>query len=142
MMSRDKAIKTGYYSLAGKEISKLIRKDLKKEFGKKIKFSVTTDSGYTTVIRIKVLKASKDLFKTEQEFKTEYEKYLIMNEVQQYKDLFYRFKRNDDLSLKNEVFDKIETIGNKYNYDDSDPMTDYFDKNYICFVTGYKIEKI
>lgn len=45
----------------------------------------------------------------------------------------------------NQFFDddlifELEKIGNAYNYDNSDPMTDYFDRNYYLHLEFYNKE--
>jgi hypothetical protein len=45
-------------------------------------------------------------------------------------DIEFNYWKNPRVLLKEEVWKKLEYIGNAYNYDHSEIMTDYFDCNY------------
>ena len=124
------------------DIAKAIRKDLKQEFGKSMKFSVRT-SRFTggRSLSVTVKKASAEHFKTLQDFEQEHMTEKLSN-PSLYENLLFRFNRNDYLAIKNEVRTKIEAIANKYNYDNSVSQIDYFDVNYYCNVDGDRIEVI
>ena len=125
--------------LSTKEINKMIRKALKDEFGKKMKFSVRK-TGWNS-IRIEVKKADATFFMTREEFEEE-NSYSRVNFSWNWENMVHRFERNDYIALKPEIREKIETIANQWNFDNSDIMTDYFDVNYYLNVTGEEIELI
>ena len=122
------------------DIAKAVRKDLKKEFGKTMKFSVRTKrftGGQELTVTIK--KANESYFKTLKEFEQEhlFEK---LDNPSLYESLLTRFKRHDYNALKDEVVKKVNEIANNYNFDNSVSQIDYFDNNYYCFVGGDRIE--
>ena len=124
------------------DIAKAIRKDLKKEFGKSMKFSVRT-SRYTggQSLTVTIKKADIKYFKTIEQFEQEhlFEK---LDNPSLYESLLEQFKRHDYNAIKDEVLKKIDLIANNYNYDNSVSQVDYFDVNYYCFVGGDRIEVI
>lgn len=140
MNTKQEAIKNGNYELTKNEIGKKIRHDLKKEFGASAKFSVTTDySGGNKVVHIIIKSLSEKYFKTDEEFVDEHMG-MKLGEPQLYESLHDRFLRKDYIAIKNTVFDRIDELSNAYNYNNSDIMTDYYDYNYLCFITGDNIE--
>ncbi|WP_323736246.1 LPD29 domain-containing protein [Methanosphaera sp. ISO3-F5] len=126
----------GYAHMPIKDIAKLIRKDLKTRYGKTIKFSVTS-RGYPREINVTIKSISKQYIMTENEFKTKMENSYRYDESM-YDEYMkpYTAKNNNDLiefkeyHLYDEVRDEINGIIDKYNYDNSDLYTDYFDVNY------------
>lgn len=126
-----------------KDIAKAIRKDLKKEFGKDIKFSVRISrfaGGQSLSVNIK--QCSEKFFRSEADFEREYmEEKLTMPSV--YENIKKRFDRRDAFAVKKEVRQKVDDIVNFYNYDESEPMYDYFNVNfYYSGVDGDNIEVI
>ena len=122
-----------------KEIAKAIRKNLKSEFGKDAKFSVRC-RGYNA-LSVEVKKATADLFMTLEEFEESHSRYRMTNPAI-YENLKYRFERRDYIALKENVYEKIVEIVNEYNFDNSDPYTDYCDVNYYTNIGGTEIEVI
>ena len=132
-----------------KDIAKLIRKELKKEFGKDIKFSVTIHrySGGQS-LNIKIKQVNKNLLITQKDFDNIYGKYNDVNAFDydpSYYDMIskeFNKETKQYYFIKEEVLRKIKTIGNMYNYDYSCSMVDYFDVNYYLHVGGNKVEVI
>lgn len=139
-------------SLSTKEISKLIRDKLKKKFPK-CKFSVTKQS-YSggSSITIKLMEAPFKAFRkfeelskeaiqrylddgrrTEQELKNLCnEKYAQLNQYTA-KEEYDPNKWNNGHFLTQEAYTVLKeavNIANYYNYDNSNPMTDYYDVNF------------
>lgn len=103
-----------------KIIAKQIRKDLKETFGKKAKFSVRISRyslGQSISIKIKDIDDSL-CYKNEEEARKEQRRPWISYDFTNYK------------YVKDEVIDKIHEIHRKYNYDESNPMIDYFNVGY------------
>lgn len=99
-----------------KEIAKLIRTDLKNTFGKDIKFSVTTKyyaGGKSINVEIKET---------------------IRNYLNPLNIKFPNERHSIYIGEGNELIEQIENIINKYNYDNSDSMTDYFDVRFYSHV--------
>lgn len=125
------------------DIAKAVRKDLKKEFGKNIKFSVRSQkfSGGTS-LSVQIKKCAIDFIKSEAEFDEEHLDYRLQN-PDLYKNLKLRYHKNDIIAVKDEVKEKIDNIVNFYNFDESEPMYDYFCVNfYYHGVGGNNIEVI
>ncbi len=122
-----------------KEIAKEIRKNLKAEFGKNAKFSVRC-RGYNA-LTVDVKKATPEMFMTVDEFEESHSRYKMTNPAI-YENLKYRFDRRDYVALKDEVYERIVEIVNEFNFDNSDPYTDYVDVNYYSHVGGNEIEVI
>lgn len=128
--SKTKARKEGYAFEPTKEIAKWIRKDLKDEFGKTIKFSVTSGV-YPREICVRIKQISMDHIMKFEDFK----EHMICsyNFGEEYYDDYlsaYSTMKFKKYHLISETYEKIQSIINKYNYDNSDPYTDYFDVNY------------
>ena len=92
-----------------------IRKDLKEAFGKEWKITVRKDSWNSIELTIRKCPA---------EFLTE--------EARNMKD--FAFALNAQKYIDESIVNKIANIANAYNYDNSDGMTDYFDRNYYLHV--------
>ena len=122
-----------------KEIAKEIRKNLKAEFGKTIKFSVRCRDYNALTVNVK--KANENLFMSAEEFEKSHSRYKMTNPAI-YENLKYRFDRRDYIALKEDVYEKIVEIVNEYNFDNSDPYTDYCDVNYFTNIGGNEIEVI
>ena len=125
------------------DIAKAVRKDLKAEFGKNIKFSVRSQkfSGGTS-LTVKIKKCAIDFIKSEEEFDEEHMDFRLQN-PDVYKNLKRRYHRNDIIAVKDEVKERIDGIVNFYNFDESEPMYDYFCVNfYYHGVGGSDIEVI
>lgn len=88
------------------EIAKAIRKDLRNELSE-YKFSTTTRKGISEAINIDLKSDNSNLV-----------------------DSNYKHT-----SLGKEIFSKIKAITDKYNYDNSDVTTDYFDVRFYCFIS-------
>jgi hypothetical protein len=100
-----------------KIVNEKIREDLKREFPNLL-FSVSKDSG---TIYIALMSGNIKPFRALT--KAEEEGYLYIN----------HHYINDDASLSEigkSVMMKVKAITDKYNYDNSDIQTDYFDKNF------------
>lgn len=121
------------------EICKMMRKELKSVFGNTMKFSVRKTS-YSS-IRVEVKKAEADYFQTEAEFEASHLGIKLDN-PELYRCLKAQFDDHDYNALTDEVREVIEKICNTWNFDNSDPYTDYFDVNYYLNVTGDNIEVI
>ena len=101
--------------LTTKDIAKQIRKDLKTEFGKSVKFSVRTNYfSMGSEINIYIKSAKDSLFKEDG------------NKIQ---------------NLNDEVVDKIKAIVDKYQTVDSDPYHDYYNTNFYNHISDWN-EKI
>lgn len=109
------------------EIAKLIRKDLKKEFGKDCKFSVRTkrlSGGQSLDITCK--KATADIIYSYEELceKADFDRLQYDNpQLYEYLNELYLNQQ----FLTEETRKRINTIVEKYNYDESDIYTDYHD---------------
>ena len=127
-------LKNGWDELPPKEIAALIRQDLKKEFGKKIKFSIRSKR-YPREVVAEIKAISKDLLLSREDFK---EKIICSHHfdderVPEYLEEYDK-GHFTKIHLKDETYDTIFLFLNKYNYDNSDPMTDYFECNYYEFL--------
>jgi hypothetical protein len=105
-------------------LSKLIKADIKKEFPN-IKFSLKTQrySGGQSI----------DITITEigfNPFSTNYKKHIISN-AERY-DSFYNTRFNEKYNM---FMNRIREIVNMYNYDDSMPQADYFNKRFYSNVS-------
>jgi len=145
-------------SLGIKEIARRIREKLKKEF-KDCVFSVTFKRfAGGSELEVSLMKASFKVIKDIKEIKEEdLVKYGITREKQEriqkekYNQLnHYSFKNNYSDGYNNgvfltrkawEVLKRVCEIVNYYNYDDSDPMTDYFDVNFYFRLSIGKWDK-
>lgn len=132
--SKKEAKEAGYAYEEMKTIAKWIRNDLKKEFGNTIKFSVTS-ARYPREINVRIKSISKEHLMTKDDF----QEYMICSylfDEYMYEDYMKPYTDNTKFKkyhLKEETYEKIGKIINKYNYDNSDPYTDYFDHNYYDF---------
>lgn len=116
-----------------KELAKLIKEELEIEFEGEAVFSVTTGGGTTTssidvqIVDLKFNPYTDEFLKALQEGQT----------IESYNSS-KRDEWNRSPDRFNEQFhqmtEKAEKILNQYNYDDSDSMTDYFDRRYYGFV--------
>ncbi len=101
--------------LTTKDIAKLIRGDLKTEFGKDVKFSVRTNYfSMGSEINIYIKSAKDSLFKEDG------------NKIQ---------------NLNDEVVDKVKSIVDKYQTVESDPYHDYYNTNFYNHISDWN-EKI
>ena len=103
-----------------KLIAKQIRKDLKATFGNTAKFSVRIQRyslGQSINISIKEID-DQHCYKN----KEEAERYSHKK--------FYQYDFTKYKYVKDEVIEKIREIHRKYNYDESNPMIDYFNVGY------------
>ena len=135
--------KTEKINMSITDIAKAVRKDLKAEFGKDIKFSVRSQkfSGGTS-LTVEIKKCILDFIKDEEAFDEEYLNYKLEN-PSLFKNLKYRYHNNDIIAVKDEIKERIDNIVNFYNFDESDIMTDYFCVNfYYHGVNGRNIEVI
>ena len=113
-----------------KDIAKEIRKDLKAAFGNKIKFGVRS-SRYPREIIVIVKEILDDNylqnfedFSREWKFHYDYTDERI-NEI---------YSKRDYRSLDEKHLNEIKAIMDKYNYNNSDVYTDYFDVNYYTTI--------
>lgn len=98
-----------------KEYAKEIRKDLKSEFGRDVKFSVRTKYfSMGSEINIYIRSASSSLFKED---------------------------GNEMEHLKDEVIEKIKSIVDKYQIVESDLYRDYYNTNFYNSISDWN-EKI
>jgi len=101
-----------------KDIAKLIRTDLK-QF-KDCKFSVSIDR-YPRAIHIKLINT---------------------NNLKRFVNVHYNSTDKDRLNFSKDFKEKLESIVNQYNYDKSDPMTDYFNVNFYSHIDiDYNFQK-
>ena len=103
-----------------KLIAKQIRKDLKATFGNTAKFRVRIQRyslGQSINISIKEID-NQHCYKNQEEA----ERYSHKK--------FYQYDFTKYKYVKDEVIEKIREIHRKYNYDESDPMIDYFNVGY------------
>jgi len=100
-------------------ICKQIRKDLKESFGKEWKFTVkkTPGSGIDITIRNGPMSSFNEAVKDANKRGA----YFICQNAQYYMTDIDSYK-------------KICEIGEAYNYDDSNGMVDYFDRNYYLHI--------
>lgn len=131
-----KTAKQLYYErgLDVKDIAKLIRKDLKKEFGKGNKFSVRISrfsGGQSIDITAKqvtddLVYSYKDLYERNNLERLQWDNpdlYEYLNELYQ-KQQF----------LTDDVRKTIKSIVDQYNYNESDPYTDYYDVGFYSHI--------
>ena len=138
-MNKNNYTQTELRNLPVVEICKMMRRELKSVFGKTAKFSVRKTS-YSS-IRVEVKSAHQDYFKTLEEFEAEHLG-LKLEGNPLYDCLKNQFLDNDYNALSDEFTSVVEKICNAWNFDNSDPYTDYFDVNYYLNVTGENIEVI
>ena len=101
-------------------IAKQIRKDLKATFGNTAKFSVRISRyslGQSINIKIKEID-DQHCYKDKEEAERKSKKG------------FYEYDFSKNKYVKDEVIEQIRNIHRKYNYDESDPMIDYFNVGY------------
>ena len=130
-MSKKKCILKGYTELPKKEIAKLIRNDLKKEFGKSIKFSVR--SSYTS-ISVTIKEISREHILTREQ----YEEVPMVLESKLYKETerynsFIEAYEKEHIALymiQDETYDWIKKIVDEYNYSNCDCYHDYYEYNF------------
>lgn len=120
-----------YRHMEVKEIAKIIRKDLKAKFGKGIKFGVTT-CRYPREINVKVKEIKADKYiEPFEDFSRDWKYHYSYNDEQ----IQRIYNARDYRCLSDETLVAIKEILNKYNYDDSDVYTDYFDVNYYTNIS-------
>jgi len=127
---KEECQENGWAYESTKNIAKMIRKDLKKEFGNTIKFSVRSEA-YPRSIRVEIKEISKKHIMAYGSFK-EYMMCSYLFNEENY-DMYLRAYDTGNFKkyhVCEETYEKIGLIINKYNYDNSDPYTDYFDVNY------------
>lgn len=116
------------------EIAKLVRKDLKEEFGKDNKFSVRIKrfSGGQS-LDVTCRKANADLCYTYEELcdKANFE-WLKHDDPDLHKYLDKKYKEVQFLT--DETVKRIKSIVDNYNYNESDSYTDYYDVGFYGFV--------
>lgn len=118
------------------ELAKNIKQNLKKVFGNTMKFSVrSTYLSGTPKITIQIKAAHKDYFKTYEEYRIENQHLQVLYGLETYEQLMSQFKNNRVSALTDEVMDTITKIGNEFNYNNSDPIVDYFDVAYYLSIT-------
>lgn len=97
-------------------ICKLLRNDFKSQFPKPWKFCVSKDKGtWSSGITIKIMKAPIS----------------AVND---------RGSISLEKIFKEEIYKKMYHMSNVYNYDNSDAMSDYFDRNYYVHWETYYLE--
>ena len=108
-----------------KEIAKEIRDTFKQL--KNVKLSVTSDCNH---IQVDLMKADFNIFIEEKENSTYYTGYPINH---------FWYKDNENLTTEvKTLFQLVDEIINKYHWDESDAMTDYFN---CAFYYSYGIGK-
>lgn len=128
--------------LSYKELNKLIRKNLKNEFPK-CKFSVNRSNGRIKIILVSApfnvfgeindniceLQARRiSRFTKAEDIKNKWK-----NEIKEGNHEMNQYYINDDYIITpeaKELFKKVNTIINSYNFDDSDSQIDYFHTNF------------
>ena len=117
-----------------KDIAKLIRKDLKKEFGKDCKFSVRIkrfSGGQSLDVTCK--KATDDIVYSYEELceKARFDRLQYENpQLYEYLDDLYQKQQ----FLTDDVIKTIKAIVDNYNYNESDPYTDYYDVGFYSHI--------
>jgi len=123
------------------EIAKILRKLLREEFGKDIKFQIKTERGYTDTLWIKIKPQNEKYLQPLDEYMAEYkETYFHRHGVEHPYISDEVFEKNAKLHidrLNDDVQETIRNIVELFKMDNSDIMTDYFDINYI---TWFKME--
>ncbi len=104
-------------NLTTKDIAKIIRSQLKREFPR-CKFSVTSE---VSSITVRLMKANFQVFKENSRYKK-----------RGYKEVnHYTIENDEDLTeTAKSVLQRVVRFVNSYNYDRSDVMVDYFDVNF------------
>ena len=131
-----KTAKQLYYErgLDVKDIAKLIRKDLKKEFGKGNKFSVRISrfSGGQS-IDITAKQVTDDLVYS---YKELYERNNLERLQWDNPDLYEYLNKlyQKQQFLTDDVRKTIKAIVDQYNYNESDPYTDYYDVGFYSHI--------
>ena len=121
-----------YWDMELKDISKAVKKDLKKEYPH-MKCSVRTYNYNSVEVSIKEI--PRAYLKSREEYihylDTRYNLYDDSG-ICQRNLLLSDYDNNKVMPsfIKDEIWDNIQTIHQKYNYDNSDLMTDYFDMRY------------
>ena len=117
-----------------KDIAKLIRKDLKKEFGKGNKFSVRISrfSGGQS-IDITAKQVTDDLVYS---YKELYERNNLERLQWDNPDLYEYLNKlyQKQQFLTDDVRKTIKSIVDQYNYNESDPYTDYYDVGFYSHI--------
>jgi hypothetical protein len=140
-------------SLGTKEIARRIREELKDEFPR-LKFSVVMEHHNSIIIAlmksdIKIIQKFEDIPKdafysyeidqryTEDDIRlSQNKKYHQLNE-HTLRDDYNPLKWNNGVFLTetgHKILKRVEEIANRYNYDNSDIMTDYFDVNFYLHI--------
>lgn len=118
------------------ELAKAIRKNLKTVFGNTMKFSVRSKYiGGTPSITIQIKEAHEGYFKTFEEYKRENQHLIVFYGQDTYEQMMEQYPKNRLSTLTEEVKDVITKLGNEFNYNNSDPYTDYFDVGYYLTIT-------
>ena len=117
------------------DIAKQIRKDLKDAYWKDFKFSVRieTYAGWWS-IDVSIMEWNIEFY-TE-----EYKKVLELNEYSEY-EAFRESRGRTYTEEWEKVLEDVKTIWNRYNHNNSDSMTDYFDRNYYWDIKIWKWDK-
>ena len=117
-----------------KDIAKLIRKDLKKAFGKGNKFSVRISrfSGGQS-IDVTAKEVTDDLLFTYEELceKARFDRLQYTNpSLYEHLDKLYQERQ----FLNDDTVKRINDIVSQYNYNESDPYTDYYDVGFYSHI--------
>jgi len=103
-----------------KEIAKLIRADLKQFKDCKFSVSIQRYSGGRSV-HIKLMNTTN---------------------LKRFVNIHYNSTDKDRLNFSKDFKERLESIVNQYNYDKSDPMTDYFNVNFYSHIDiDYNFQK-
>jgi len=103
-----------------KDIAKLIRTDLKQFKDCKFSVSIQRYSGGRS-IHIKLMNT---------------------NNLKRFVNVHYNSTDKDRLNFSKDFKERLESIVNQYNYDKSDPMTDYFNVNFYSHIDiDYNFQK-
>ena len=124
-----------YYDIV--DIAKTVRKEFKKEFGKNMKISIRTERNWECdTLSIVIKDISPDylipLDEYEDECKKENLKYDGVEHTCINDEVFEKHCKTSIYRIKEPIMVKIAKLANLFVMDNSDMMTDYFDRNYIA----------
>ena len=124
------------HDLWNKEIAKYLRADLKEAYPD-FKFSITSDSN---TIRAYIIQGPIDFYTKEYMEAVKLENWELANELRDRQNIHQWIYTYNTEIWYNTIKD-IEKMLDVYNHDNSDIMTDYFDKNYYSFLEIWKWDK-
>ena len=126
-----------YYDIV--EIAKVLRKEFKNEFGNNLRVSIKTERHWSCdELWITIKKINPDYLIPLDKYMDEYKKTYYQRHGIEHPyiddETFEKYSRTNIDRVKNEILTRISTVANLFVMDNSDIMTDYFDRNYMANV--------